>query len=54
MLKAAINKGALVKACGMCVEARGLKGLALIQSIEVSSMSQLAAWMVEADKILTF
>jgi uncharacterized protein involved in oxidation of intracellular sulfur len=54
MLKAAINKGVLVRACGVCVEARGLKGLALTQGIEVSSMSQLAAWTVEADKILTF
>jgi uncharacterized protein involved in oxidation of intracellular sulfur len=54
MLKAAINKGALVKACGMCVDARGIRGLSLIEGVEVSSMSQLAAWTVEADKVLTF
>jgi uncharacterized protein involved in oxidation of intracellular sulfur len=54
MLKGAIRKGAQVKACGNCTEARGLKDLKLIQSVEVSSMSQLAAWTVEADKILTF
>jgi uncharacterized protein involved in oxidation of intracellular sulfur len=54
MLKGAINKGAQVKACGNCSEARGLEGLALIQGVEISSMSQLAAWNVDADKILTF
>ena len=54
MLKAAINKGAQVKACGTCSDARGLKGLALIEGVEISSMSQLVAWTVEADKVLTF
>jgi len=54
MLKAAINKGAQVKACGTCSDARGLKGLALIEGVEISSMSQLTAWTVEADKVLTF
>lgn len=54
MLKAVINKGAQVKACGTCSEARGLMGLTLIQGVEISSMSQLAAWTVDADKILTF
>jgi uncharacterized protein involved in oxidation of intracellular sulfur len=54
MLKAGINKGAQVKACGSCTEARGIKGFALIEGVEISSMSQLAAWTVAADKILTF
>jgi len=54
MLKAAINKGAHVKACGSCAEARGIKELTLIEGIEIGSMSQLAAWTIEADKILSF
>jgi uncharacterized protein involved in oxidation of intracellular sulfur len=54
MLKGSINKGAQVKACGTCSDARGISGLALIEGVEVSSMSQLASWTVEADKILTF
>jgi uncharacterized protein involved in oxidation of intracellular sulfur len=54
MLKAAINKGAQVKACGTCSDARGVSGLTLIGGVEISSMRQLAAWTVEADKILTF
>jgi uncharacterized protein involved in oxidation of intracellular sulfur len=54
MLKAAINKGAQVKACGNCTDARGIKGLALIEGVEISTMSQLVEWTVEADKVLTF
>jgi uncharacterized protein involved in oxidation of intracellular sulfur len=54
MLKASINKGAQVKACGTCTDARGIAGLALIEGVEFSTMSQLVAWTVEADKVLTF
>lgn len=54
MLKVAINKGAQVKACGTCMDTRGITGLTLIEGVEISTMSQLAAWTVEADKILTF
>jgi len=54
MLKAAINKGALVKSCGTCTDARGISGLTLIEGVEISTMGQLAAWTKEADKIITF
>lgn len=54
MLKAVANKGGQVKACGTCVEARGLDKVALIEGIEVSTMSQLAQWVVDSDRVLTF
>jgi uncharacterized protein involved in oxidation of intracellular sulfur len=54
MLKSVIAKGGEVKACGACSEARGIKSLALIEDIEVSTMSQLTQWSVEADKVITF
>lgn len=54
MLKAIINKGGQVKACGTCSEARGIKGLALLEGVEISTMSKLTQWTVEADKVLTF
>lgn len=54
MMKSAINKGAQVKACGTCSEARGISELRLIQGVEISSMSQLSSWVVEADKAITF
>ena len=54
MLKAVIARGAEVKTCGSCLEARGLKELSLVSGAAVSSMSELAQWVVEADKVLTF
>jgi len=54
MLRAVLNKGALVKTCGTCSEARGIKGIELIEGIEHSTMSQLCQWTVDADKVLTF
>ena len=54
MLKSVIAKGGEVKACGTCSEARGIKGLAVIEGVEISTMSQLTLWTVEADKVITF
>ena len=54
MLKLAINKGALVKLCGSCVDARGIRTIPLIGGIEISNMEQLATWVVECDKVLIF
>ena len=54
MLKSLIRKGAQVKACGTCADARGLRELTLIEGVELSTMSQLAQWTTSADKVLTF
>jgi uncharacterized protein involved in oxidation of intracellular sulfur len=54
MLKSVISKGGQIKACGTCSEARGIKGLTLIEGVEISSMSQLALWSVESDKVISF
>lgn len=54
MLKSVIQKGGLVKACGTCSDARGIREISLIEGVEISTMSQLVAWTVEADKVLTF
>lgn len=54
MLKAVINKGGQVKACGACADARGVRELGLIEGAEISTMSQLAQWVIESDKVLVF
>ena len=54
MLKAVINKRGQVKTCGTCSEARGIKGLTLIEGVEISTMNQLKDWVVDSDKVLTF
>jgi uncharacterized protein involved in oxidation of intracellular sulfur len=54
MLKFILAKGGKVKACGSCVEARGLRDLSLLEGVEVSNMSELAQWSVESDKVFIF
>lgn len=54
MLKFILAKGSKVKACGSCVEARGLRDLSLLEGVEVSNMSELAQWAVDSDKVFTF
>jgi uncharacterized protein involved in oxidation of intracellular sulfur len=54
MLKAVIGNGGQVKACRTCSEARGIKNIPLIEGVELSSMSQLASWSVESDKVICF
>lgn len=54
MLRAVILKGAEVKSCGGCSEARGIHRLELIEGVELSNMKEFALWTVECDKVLTF
>ncbi|MEX1241101.1 MAG: DsrE family protein [Cyclobacteriaceae bacterium] len=54
MLKLAIIKGAKVKICGSCAEARGLKHAQLIDGAEMSSMAELATWVIDSEKTLVF
>lgn len=54
MLKAVINKSGKVKACGSCIEARGLHALQFIEGVETSTMSQLTQWTFESDKVIVF
>jgi len=54
MLNAVINKGGQVRVCGTCAGARGVKELGLIEGAEISTMSQLAQWVAESDRVLTF
>lgn len=54
MLKSVISKGGQIKACGSCSEARGIKNLSLIEGVEISTMSELALWSVNSDKVITF
>jgi uncharacterized protein involved in oxidation of intracellular sulfur len=54
MLRSVISKGGKVKACGTCTDARGIRNLQLIEGVEMSNMSELTQWSVEADKVFTF
>jgi uncharacterized protein involved in oxidation of intracellular sulfur len=54
MFKYSINKGAKLKICGSCADARGLKNMQLIEGAEISTMAEFTNWVVESDKVLTF
>lgn len=54
IFKSVITKGASVKACGTCSETRGIQKIPLIEGVEISTMSQLAQWVVDSDRVLTF
>ncbi|MDF1518617.1 MAG: DsrE family protein [Lutibacter sp.] len=54
MFKYSINKGAKLKICGSCADARGLKNIQLIEGAEISTMAEFTSWVVDSDKVLTF
>lgn len=54
MLKLSLNKGAKVKVCGSCAEARGLKNTPLVEGAEISNLAELTNWVVDSDKALIF
>jgi len=54
MLKSVTAKDVEVKACGMCLEARGLKNSDLIEGTQPSTMPELSQWIKDSDKTITF
>lgn len=54
MLKSVINKGAEVKSCGGCSEARGIDKIPFIEGVKLSNMKEFAQWTVDCDKVLSF
>ena len=54
MIKFSLKKGAKVKICGSCADARGLKNAKLIEGCEISTMAELTEWVVDSDKVITF
>ncbi len=54
MLKLALNKGAKVKICGSCADARGLKNIPIVEGAEMSTMAEMTQWVVDSDKVITF
>lgn len=54
MMKSVIQKGAQIKSCGGCSEARGISHLELIEGVQQSNMKEFAQWTVDSDKVLNF
>lgn len=54
MLKLSLNKGATVKLCSSCMDARGFKTDNMIQGAERSTMAELTQFIAESTQVLTF
>ena len=52
MLDGVIRHGGVVGVCGSCTDARGIGEGELVGGARRSSMDELAAWTLEADKVL--
>jgi uncharacterized protein involved in oxidation of intracellular sulfur len=54
MLRALKMKGVNVKACGSCMDARGMTADDLVDGVERGTMKILATWIKESDKVVCF
>lgn len=54
MMKSVIRKGAVVRACGTCMDARGFTEIKLIDGAERSNMKELTELILAADKVITY
>lgn len=54
MLGVTVKNGGLIGVWGSCMDARGIGDSDLVEGARRSSMHELTAWSVEADKIITF
>lgn len=54
MLKGLSSKGVGVGACGTCIDARGMTDEPLVEGAHRSSMAELTAWTIWADKLAAF
>jgi len=51
-LKDVIEEGGVVKACGVCIKARGVVAEELISGIDITTMNGFVNMCVEADNVL--
>lgn len=54
MLQKVIEKGTAVKACGSCLQARGLNPEELVPGVERGRMLELAEWTKESERVIVF
>ena len=54
MLGAVARRGAGIGVCGTCIDARGVAETDLVEGARRSSLEELTAWTLEAEKVLVF
>lgn len=53
MLQEVAEKGSTVKLCKTCIKRCGIEGDTMIPGAVVSTMSDFADWIIQADKVVT-
>lgn len=54
MLGAIVRHGGAIGVCGSCIDARGIAEAELLEGTRRSSMDELTAWTLQADKVMVF
>ncbi len=54
MLTDLIAKGATVQLCGTCCKARGITAEDVTEGAMIGTMMELAKWVTECDKVISF
>jgi len=54
MLRALLGHHGEVGLCGSCMDARGLTAAEILEGAHRSSMEELTAWTLAADRVVTF
>jgi len=54
MIKSITLKGGKVKACGTCMDARGIGEHFFQPGVGRSNLAEFAQWTLDADKVITF
>lgn len=54
MVGSVLKHGGAVGVCGTCLDARGIRETELAPGAHRSSMDELTAWTLEADKVIVF
>jgi uncharacterized protein involved in oxidation of intracellular sulfur len=54
MTKGLAAKGVEIGACGTCLDARGMTDDPLVAGVRRSTLAELTAWTIWADKVITF
>ncbi len=54
MIRGCVARQVVIGACGSCLDARGMADDRLVEGVHRSSMDELTAWTLWADKVITF
>ena len=54
MISSAVRHGAELGACGTCMDARGITDADLVAGVHRSSMEELTAWTIWAEKVIVY